>query len=143
MIALVIISVGLLGIAALQIVALQQSASSQWHSKAVWYSYEMSDRILANETQFANYSGIDTLNDYSQDCQSNACSTAGLRISDAADWKQRVSDLPSGQGIITSSAAAQLTVTVMWDDEGTGASGTGCSANHDVDLTCYSVTIVQ
>lgn len=143
MIALVIISVGLLGIAALQIVALQQSSSSQWHSKAVWYSYEMSDRILVNSVQFANYADIDTSNNYSQDCQNATCTPAQLLVADAEDWSAHVESLPRGQGIITAPSASQLMITVMWDDDGTGASGTNCSEDHNVDLTCYSVTVVQ
>lgn len=143
MVALVVISVGLLGIAALQIVALQQGASSQWHSKAVWFSYEMTDRILANEVVFAGYAGVDTSNDYDQDCEGAACTPAQMRTADAADWKSRVSDLPSGRGIISTPAANQLLITVMWDDEGTGADGIECSGDTDTDLTCYSVTIVQ
>lgn len=143
MIALVIISVGLLGIAALQIVALQQNASSQWHSKAVWYSNEMTDRILANNTQFDNYAGIDTSQSYSQDCVSLSCSPAQMLIHDAEDWATRVADLPSGKGIITANAGASLTVVVMWDDDGTGATGEGCSGNAATDLTCYSVTILN
>jgi hypothetical protein len=31
----------------------------------------------------------------------------------------------------------------MWDDEGTGATGTNCSGDADVDLACYSITLVQ
>jgi len=31
----------------------------------------------------------------------------------------------------------------MWDDEGTGATGTNCGKDPAVDLTCYRVTLVQ
>ncbi len=51
-------------------------------------------------------------------------------------------DLPSGRGQVTGNANL-LIVTVMWDDDGTGATGTGCSGNAQVDLTCYSVPLVQ
>ena len=60
MIALLVISIGLLGIASLQITAMSQNASSLNHSQAVWYAYNMSDRIRANKGVFANYDGIDT-----------------------------------------------------------------------------------
>lgn len=143
MVALLVISVGLLGIAALQIVALQQNSSSQWHSQAVWYSYEITDRILANSTVFDNYAGVDTDNEYSQDCQALSCSAAAMVNADAQDWAAAVTQLPNGRGMITQPAADSLTITVMWDDAGTGATGTNCSNNSDVDLTCYSVTIVN
>jgi len=143
MVALVVISVGLLGIAALQIVALQQNSSSQWHSQAVWFSYEMSDRIKANNLVFNAYKDVDTSGSYSQDCQAASCTANQMITADAQDWKQRVETLPGGRGLIESSANNELVIKVMWDDEGTGATGTDCSANKQTDLTCYTVTLLN
>ena len=142
MIALLVISIGLLGIASLQITAMSQNASSLNHSQAVWYAYNMSDRIRANLDQFANYNGIDTSGSYSQDCLGSACSNAQMLQADAADWATMVANLPGGRGIINNNADG-LVVTVMWDDEGTGASGTGCDPTNSNDLTCYTVLLVQ
>ena len=74
MVALLVISIGLLGIAALQLTAMQQNSSALHQSKAVWAGYAMADRIRANNIRFADYSGIDTNDAYSQDCMSSACS---------------------------------------------------------------------
>ncbi len=142
MIALLVISVGLLGIAALQLTSMQQNASAMNHSQAVWIGYNMADRIRANITEFNSYDGIDTSNTYSQDCMTGACNTVQLVTSDAADWATEVQNLPGGRGVITSNAN-QLIVTVMWDDEGTGATGTNCGGDPAVDLTCYSIILVQ
>ena len=140
MIALLVISIGLLGIASLQITAMSQNASSLHHSQAVWYAYNMSDRIRANIGQFANYDGIDTSNSYSQDCLSAACSNAQMLTADAADWAAMTGNLPGGRGVITSTADGLL-VSVMWDDEGTGATGTNCGTDPNVDLTCYTLVV--
>jgi type IV pilus assembly protein PilV len=142
MVALLVISIGLLGIAALQLTAMQQNSSARHQSKAVWAGYAMADRILANNIRFADYSGIDTNESYSQDCMSSACSDDELVIADADEWTDTVRGLPGGRGLVTGNAN-QLTVTVMWDDEGTGATGTNCSGNAQVDLTCYSVTLLR
>jgi len=142
MVALLVISIGLLGIAALQLTAMQQNSSALHQSKAVWAGYAMADRIRANNIRFADYSGIDTIDSYSQDCMSSACSDDELVTADADEWIDAVRDLPGGRGRVTGNAD-QLIVTVMWDDEGTGATGTGCSGNAQVDLTCYSVTLVR
>ncbi|HEY5740481.1 MAG TPA: type IV pilus modification protein PilV [Gammaproteobacteria bacterium] len=142
MIALLVISVGLLGIASLQLTSMKQNVSALNHSRAVWYTYSMSDRIRANIDEFANYDGIDTSGEYAQDCMSQPCSTAQMRIADAADWSAMVSNLPAGRGIIASNADG-LMVSVMWDDEGTGATGTGCGPDANVDLTCYSLEVGQ
>jgi type IV pilus assembly protein PilV len=140
MIALLVISIGLLGIASLQLTAMSQNTSSLNHSQAVWYAYNMSDRIRANMTEFDNYDGIDTSNGYAQDCSSGPCSTDQMLVADAADWAAMLTSLPAGRGIVTSNADGLL-VTVMWDDEGTGATGTNCGADPAVDLTCYTLTV--
>ena len=142
MIALLVISIGLLGIASLQLTSMKQNTSALNHSRAVWYAYSMSDRIRANLSEFANYDGIDTTAGYGQDCIATACSNAQMRIADAADWAAMVSNLPSGRGIITSNADGLL-ISIMWDDEGTGATGTGCGPDPDVDLTCYVSAVAQ
>jgi type IV pilus assembly protein PilV len=140
MIALLVISIGLLGIASLQITAMSQNNSSLNHSKAVWYAYNMSDRIRANLSEFNNYNGIDTSNSYSQDCMSSACTNAQMLTADAADWSTMIANLPGGRGIIANTADG-LQVSVMWDDEGTGATGTNCGTNPNVDLTCYRLVV--
>lgn len=142
LVALVVISVGLLGIATLQLTSMKENTSALNHSRAVLYAYSMSDRIRANLAEFANYDGIDTAVGYAQDCMSATCSTAQMRLADAADWADMVANLPAGRGIITSNADG-LMVSVMWDDERTGATGTGCGPDTSVDLTCYSLAVGQ
>lgn len=141
LIALLVISVGLLGIAALQITSLKQSSSSQYHSQAVWYNYEMTDRIEANRGAFAQYAGIDTTQTYSMDCESSACTPANMVQADAQVWSNLVSNLPSGKGVITQSNGL-LQVTVMWDD---GAEKSNCIYGEPVTAgttwTCYTVTL--
>jgi len=143
MIALLVISVGLLGIASLQITAMNQNASSLHHSQAVWYAYNMSDRIRANISQFNNYVGINTdTNNYNKDCMSSRCLPGDMITADAADWETMLSNLPGGVGIV-SSPGNELLVTVMWDDDGTGATGTNCGGDPAVDLTCYTMAVAQ
>lgn len=142
MIALLVVSIGLLGIASLQLTAMSQNASSLNHSQAVWIAYNMSDRIRANISEFNNYNGIDTNNSYAQDCMSATCSNAQMRVADAADWSTMIGNLPGGRGMITNNADGLL-VTVMWDDDGTGATGTNCGADPNVDLTCYRLAVAQ
>lgn len=142
LVALVVISIGLLGIAGLQLTSMKQNSSALQHSKAVWASYNMADRIRSNGIRFADYAGIDTDTPYSQDCMSSACSDTQMVVADAAEWTDKVRELPGGRGLV-SGDASRLTVTVMWDDEGTGATGTDCSGNAQIDLTCFSITLVQ
>jgi type IV pilus assembly protein PilV len=140
MIALLVISVGLLGIASLQITAMSQNTSSLNHSQAVWYAYNMSDRVRANIEVIDNYDGVDTSLGYAQNCMASSCDNAQMLAADATDWATMVSNLPGGLGIITSNADGLL-ITVMWDDDGTGAAGTACGTDTTVDLTCYTLAV--
>ena len=140
MIALLVISVGLLGIAALQVTSMKQNNSALHHSKAVWIGYNITDRIRANFAQFDAYIGTNTNNTYSQDCSSGACTAAEIVVADQADWATEIGNLPSGLGVISQPTANELLIQVMWDDEGTGATGTTCGGGTN-DLTCYTVTL--
>jgi len=142
LVTLVVISIGLLGIAALQLTSMKQNSSALQHSKAVWATYNMADRIRSNGIRFGDYTGIDTNSAYAQDCNASPCNDSQLVTADAAEWSAKVRELPAGRGRITGNTD-QLMVTVMWDDEGTGATGTACSGNAQVDLTCYSITLIQ
>ena len=143
MIALLVISVGLLGIAGLQIHALKQNSSAYWHTQAVLAAYNMADRIRANKIAIASYDGADTSSAADQDCISTACSTEEIRNADVADWKALIAVLPSGKGIVRSPDDDQLDIVVMWDDEGTGATGEDCGTDHSAsgDLSCYTITM--
>jgi len=140
MIALLVISVGLLGIASLQLTAMNQNASSLHNSQAVWMAYNMSDRIRANLGQFNTYNGADTASVTAQDCETSGCNTAEMVNADIADWKTMVENLPGGRGIISSNADGLL-ISVMWDDNGTGATLTGCDPDEPADLTCYTLAV--
>ena len=65
-----------------------------------------------------------------------------MRVADASDWAEMVESLPRGRGNITNNADGLL-VTVMWDDEGTGATGTDCGPDPDVDLSCYQLVVTR
>lgn len=143
MIALLVISIGLLGIAALQVTSMKQNNSALHHSQAVWVAFNISERIRSNFGQFVDYAGIDTNTGYSQDCRSSPCTNAQMITSDAADWANEMLNLPSGRGTIDSPNANQLRIRVMWDDEGAGGTGINCGPNPAVDLTCYTVIVEQ
>jgi type IV pilus assembly protein PilV len=146
LIALLVISIGLLGIAALQITSMQQTASAHWHSQAVWYSYEMTDRISANTgnpinlANFNLYDGIDTDNGYSMDCVTNACNAGQMVTADAEDWSDMISSLPGGRGVIASTGPNTLQISVMWEDN-SGESNCINGEPANADQSCYTVTI--
>jgi len=142
MIALLVISVGLLGIASLQLTAMKQNTSSLHNSQAVWYAYNISDRIRANIGEFDTYKNKDTASSTPKDCIGLSCTTTEMVDSDIADWKTMVGSLPGGRGMIGSNADGLL-ISVMWDDNGTGATGTTCDPDKPADLICYTLVVPE
>jgi type IV pilus assembly protein PilV len=145
MVSLLVISVGLLGIAALQLTSMQQTSGALWHSQAVWYSYEMTDRMNANRDPntgnlLAAYGNIDTDNGYSQDCQGSACNQAQMAIADAADWEAMITTLPRGRGVISANANGSMMITVMWESTDNEQN---CINGEDTPdgRTCYTITM--
>lgn len=145
LVALLILSIGLLGIAGLQLNSLRANTGSYWQSQATWLAYDMSDRIRANPvgTGLGHYDNLDTKGASDQGCitSANGCAGTALANQDAYEWGLRLANLPGGRGLVTASGTTDLIVTVMWDDQRTGATGTNCSGDPAVDLTCFSLTV--
>ena len=144
MIALVIFSVGLLGLAGLQSRGLQSNTVAQFRTLAVIEAYDMADRIRANPVGIAN-GNYDNLNNSAPvagaDCLNAACTPQQIADLDYFEWINQLQQLlPSGHGTVTGNGAgSQFTVTVMWDEERTGVNGTGCSGDPNFDLKCYTL----
>lgn len=130
LIALVVLSVGLLGLAGLQATSLRNNQSAYLRSQATQLAYDMADRIRANQSDNKNlanstYVTILPVNAVIQsDCASvgTSCTAEVMAQNDLYQWGQDiVNTLPSGTGSITVNAATQIfTVTVNWDDNRDG-----------------------
>jgi type IV pilus assembly protein PilV len=74
-------------------------------------------------------------------CYSAAgCSPDAMAGNDMYEWNQSLATLPAGQGSITALGGGLYTITVMWDEQRNGATGTNCDPNDDSDLRCVSLT---
>ena len=130
LIAVAILSVGLLGLAQMQTIGLRNSQSAYYRTQATLLAYDIADRIRTNAVSSAAYvgSGVD-LNDIqsntgtqNQQCNSvtSNCSPATLAANDISNWLTSVADsLPLGSARITYSAP-QFTVSITWDDNRDG-----------------------
>lgn len=142
LVAVVVLSFGLLGLAGLQASSLRNSASALQRSIATFYAADMADRLRANPAgRIAG--GYDDVSAIPADpgCLSSGCTALEMAQYDAYDWGTKLAaDLPGGLGRVAA-AAGQYTITVLWDDERTGATGTGCDPANPADLKCFSTTI--
>lgn len=110
LVSLLIISIGMLGLASLQALSLKNGQSAYYRSVATQLANDMSDRMRGNITgvygNAYNRTGIGT--DYATAvtaCTDTAgpgsCVAADLAKNDAYEWQQLVATLlPGGQGIV-------------------------------------------
>lgn len=114
---LLLLSVGMLGIATLYLESLQISRLALHRTQAVTLAADLADRIRANRVPASAYACDDPCR---PDAGGNALATADL-----AGWLEDVAaQLPGGTGTITFTAAtnsvpARYTVAVRWNAGGT------------------------
>jgi type IV pilus assembly protein PilV len=115
LVALLALSIGLLGVAALQLTGLRNNLSAAWRSQATYLSYDIIDRMRANRDRRLDYN-----------CALGAaCMPGGVATIDLAAWKANLAAaLPGGVGSVVVDGTDNTTVTVIvqWTDErGAGA----------------------
>jgi type IV pilus assembly protein PilV len=111
LVSIVIFAIGLLGVAALQIVGLKNTHSSSLHTQATTSATDILDRMRINRS--AALAG-----DYDIALSASAPSVITIAGDDLRGWKtDLIGQLPSGDGAIDCSTVAGLcVVTVRWDD---------------------------
>lgn len=104
LVAILIVAVGILGVAGMQVVSLQQNRNALFRDTALQLGNDIIDRIRANATEA--YSGVtpDSAPTLSANCNDAACTTEEMRDFDVAQWKCRLDPL-DGDGAIHGACA--------------------------------------
>lgn len=123
MVALVVLSVGMIGVAALHGQGLSASRSAQFRSVAVNLSADMADRIRSNRVAGVAYEGIQANNNCDPDAGGGVdCTPAQMAAHDLFVWNQQIlAALPNGAGQVEVDPAVNppaYTITVSWDEVG-------------------------
>lgn len=121
LVAIIVLAIGLLGLAALQADSLRNNHSAYLRSQATILAYEIIDRMRASRERAINGEYDITLGD---------AAPTGSLISeiDLAEWKNSLANLlPSGNGSIQRTGRT-LTVLVQWNDQ-----------RNELDLQQFSV----
>jgi type IV pilus assembly protein PilV len=148
LIALLILSIGLLGLAALQTTGLRSNEMASMRTNTTMLAYDISDRMRANPlgTTSGDYV-IDSgpVTGSIPDCTAGDCTAADLATFDLDQWKADIGRLPGGQGDITQTAGPPLvhTITVRWDENRTNATGTTCPPADADDLRCFRLVFSE
>lgn len=133
LVAMVVLALGLLGLAAVQTTSLRNNQSAYFRSQATQLAYDITDRMRTNK--LGNYNNqAETTNN----CEANACTPAQMAGYDLQRWNAELAlQLPAGEGVVciddsptdgTSKTAHQCigsgntyAVKIWWDDDRDGA----------------------
>ncbi len=126
LVALLVLSIGLLGLAGLQAGGLRSNHGAYLRSQAVMLAHDMADRMRSNSV--AVIANCYEIPDPDSNCNTTNSGNA-LAITDRADWLNSLAaELPSGVGLINCAAPpcgnSIRTITVQWDDGRTGLPNT-------------------
>lgn len=110
LVAVLILSIGLLGLAGLQTLSLRSNHSAYLRSQATILAYDIADRMRANRQPALSGS-------YNIALKSTPATGSSIAAIDLQEWKLALGALlPSGDGSIEI-VGGNLTVTVSWNDE--------------------------
>jgi type IV pilus assembly protein PilV len=113
LIAILVLSFGLLGLAALQAYSLKTNQSANFRSQATALANMMMDNIRANRASIADY--------YSNTYESVECDEpldeSAMSAQDLAVWRQQIAcQLPMGSAAIAPISATEVAVCIRWSD---------------------------
>jgi type IV pilus assembly protein PilV len=130
LVALVVLAIGLLGIAALYLNSLQSGRTAIYRTEAINLAADLADRIRMNRTAQANYAVVyaGTKAPVAACATTGGCTDAELATTDLADWKRDIANrLPEGEGQVAYTAPtgvdepATYTVSIRWSEVGEAA----------------------
>lgn len=124
LVAILVLSIGLLGLAALQTTSMQYNTGSYFRTQATFLAYDIIDRMRANSTAIIDADG----NGYDQptssavtftvNCDTSSCTSAELATYDVKKWYDRaVATLPGATTTpptIDISPSKSVTITIRW-----------------------------
>jgi len=130
-ISVLILLVGLLGVVGMQMLSFQTNQGAYFRSQATYVASEILDAMRANPTALASYDGTypDDGVPADQGCDGAAgCTPAQAADQDIREWSAHFTDvagvgaaafrptLPNGRVTITTGAAPEVTVQVIWTE---------------------------
>lgn len=125
LIALIVMSVGMLGIAGLYVHGMQAGRTSLFRHHAVALAGDVADRVRANPMGTNSYADNGTAAAPAKSCLLEACTPAEMAASDKYFWDQQAGNtLPDGDVTVVYEAStgagdpATYTVAISWNEAG-------------------------
>ncbi len=140
LITILIVSFGLLSMAALVVSGARGNNVAYYRSVASKQTEDIADRMRANIAGVAAgaYDGLIASIPSSSDCGASACNPAQIAAYDHAQWNTANARLlPGGVGTVTGSLAAGYLITLMWaEKEMNGEADPNCPGG-EVNTRCF------
>lgn len=117
LVALLVMSIGLLGLAGLMASSMRNNLSASHRTQAIWQAYDIVDRMRANRAVAITATGGYVTALGAATC-SAAVPTGTVPQQDIAAWKNQLACvLPAGDGsIAVDPATRETTVVIQWND---------------------------
>lgn len=144
LIALLVLSIGLLGLAALQTSGLRANQMASMRTIATQLAYDMTDRMRANPLGVTANQYIIATNETPGD------PAVSIANNDLTEWRNQIARLPGGLSSIKQLAGPPVTheITVFWDEERkgatldiTGGKDGNCPPADNTELRCVRLTM--
>lgn len=130
LITIVILSIGLLGVASLQFNSLRGNQNALEGSVAVALAMEGADRLRANAPGVSHYNLINAAGT-DPACISTICSVSQIAQTDAHEWISKIEELlPGGEGVICRDSTPA---------DGTNSVQNGCEPNTNTPIFAVKV----
>ncbi len=134
MVALLVLAIGLLGLAGLLLAGLSSNHNAYVRTQATLLAQDMADRMRNNRGNLAAYSGGAT----TDDCSANSCTGAQMAGYDLAQWNQALAALlPGGAGVIANNPAgsAVYEISITWNEHVSNPDPTQAVVQKEFDMS--------
>ena len=142
LVTIIIIAIGVLGTAALQVTTLKNLSSSHSASIAGIVADDFSNRMRGNAAAADDYLHTAKPDTY-PDCAINQCTNQQLANYDIGTWWDDMAMvLPRSEASVTRDPGGNTyVITVRWDEDRSGSNGTNCPPQSDADKECYQLEV--
>lgn len=138
LVTVLILAVGLLGLAAMQVVSLKNVNNTQFRTLATMYAYDMSERMRSNQAGVEG-GGYDDITGIEANPGCSSCNASQVAQLDAFEWNQLIKQdansggLPEGVGTVTADGNL-FDITVSWKEQSRDT-GEGAVTDESFTLT--------
>lgn len=144
LVTIIVIAIGVLGAAALQVTTLKNLSTSHSTTVAALIAEDLGERMRTNaEGSLNDYYVHSTPQPKGADCALTGCNVPALAGYDLGVWWEQMNTLlPAASGEVTRNPGTNtFVITVYWDEDRSGSSKKTCPPQTADDLECYRINV--